>query len=822
MATSNSIPSAAQALELARSGDMAGAQAMLQAAAAYNAAPVAPPSQYDYGPFLPPSYVPPTAPPVTAPPAAEPTLYIGSQPTSYSTTTTAAPPVAPVVDTNPPAVQQTQPAAAVTYQQAIAFRDSPIGSQIPRIERLLRPSNWNNLNGDLKSKYLKEIGEAINDPIKYSSDRLKEDAASYLVFQNIPGGGGTAKAEARDLKSNIDKYVTFLQNNGQSQAAIESIVTKGSIEGAKRLEEQVDRMSDVSVIDRIADFGLQVGLATATAGLSLPAQIGVNAALQLANDANPADIVRNVVATITANSLTYGIPGIESSNIIPKTLNEINTAIANLAPNTISPTVASALINAERQAVAALITKQDVAQNALAGAAGGAIADIAKLGFDDPLTQKAIGEYAKYNALGMSPVDAALMAGVDYAGDVATQTGQKTPDISTDEQANSYYKQFEEAFSQPRTPGIGSQLGEATAELSSIGGERLTSAVPGGIGTDQPLFDGSEFSVGVNQQAGPVKNIIVEGKTYQTRDITDASGTTTYYFDPIDKKVTARPVTSVGDTAGGTEIKTLAPVEVTGDKTFTPIDVSSGSFNKFSPTDLTTKQPIIIGGGKGGSGGSNVPIKPGISGVAGGGSTTGAIDTGGAGGGGAATGATTGGGGVATGAATGATTGATSGAVSGVTPAEEDGLSLLQRVNNGLRTDASSTGDKKLPPIEVTYEDETILNVPKLPPVEVTYEDETILKPPKIIEDTETTKKTEDTTVTKPPIEPVILDLISGNNFTKTRTRIPTTAERASMQALSQALSVGDPGEALFGSRLGRRKNVWNVESLRLKDELGG
>jgi len=799
MATSNSVPSAALAFELARLGDMAGAQAMLQAAAAYNAAPVAPPSQYDYGPFLPPSYVPPTAPPVTAPPAAEPTIYIGSQPTSYSTTTTAAPPVAPVVDTAPPAVQQTQPAAAVTYQQAIAFRDSPIGSQIPRIERLLRPSNWNNLNGDLKSKYLKEIGEAINDPIKYSSDRLKEDAASYLVFQNIPGGGGTAKAEARDLKSNIDKYVTFLQNNGQSQAAIESIVTKGSIEGAKRLEEQVDRMSDVSVIDRIADFGLQVGLATATAGLSLPAQIGVNAALQLANDANPADIVRNVVATITANSLTYGIPGIESSNIIPKTLNEINTTIANLAPNTISPTVASALINAERQAVAALITKQDVAQNALAGAVGGTIADIAKLGFDDPLTQKAIGEYAKYNALGMSPVDAALMAGVDYAGDVATQTGQKTPGISTDEQANSYYKQFEEAFSQPRTPGIGSQLGEATAELSSIGGERLTSAVPGGIGTDQPLFDGSEFSVGVNQQAGPVKNIIVEGKTYQTRDITDASGTTTYYFDPIDKKVTARPVTSVGDTAGGTESK--ASFEVTGGKTFTPIDGSSGSFNKFSPTDLTTKQPIIIGGGE--SGGSNVPIKPGISGVAGGGSTTGAVDT-------------------ITGAATGATTGATSGAVSGVTPAEEDGLSLLQRVNNGLRTDASSTGDKKLPPVEVTGDKETILNVPKLPPTEVTYEDETILKPPKIIEDTETTKKTEDTTVTKPPIEPVILDLISGNNFTKTRTRIPTTAERASMQALSQALSVGDPGEALFGSRLGRRKNVWNVESLRLKDELGG
>lgn len=169
-------------------------------------AAVVPPSQYNYGPFLPPNYVPPTAasvttaaPPPPPSPVAAPTLYIGSQPTSYSTTTIA-----------PPAVQQAQPATTVTYQQAIAFRDSPIGSQIPRIERLLRPSNWNNLNSGLKSKYLKEIAEAINDPIKYSSDRLKEDAASYLVFENIPGGGGTAKAEAKDLKSNIDKYVTFL------------------------------------------------------------------------------------------------------------------------------------------------------------------------------------------------------------------------------------------------------------------------------------------------------------------------------------------------------------------------------------------------------------------------------------------------------------------------------------------------------------------------------------------------------------------------------------------------------------------------------------
>jgi hypothetical protein len=859
MATSNSIPSAAQALELARSGDMAGAQAMLQAAAAYNAAPVAPPSQYDYGPFLPPSYVPPTAPPVTAPPAAEPTLYIGSQPTSYSTTTTAAPPAAPVT------------AAPVAAPKSIAPNiDSSTG--FPILDRNAIDETMNKYLTN--PSYVRSYGTNMMPSNIYRSNfdkfgwNVKSDASSILRGREIFGltsGYSTDQLinTAKIFNIPVENYYKKITDRGRTSTVIDNInllkeidkktdgmyYVTNSIDGTNkhasvfykddgtgRLIPQKDAEGNPVATTFTAETvkksnwydlpleALRVGApmvisayVTGNPNFTFTQQVGINAAAQLASGAPPEDVVRNITATVAANSLTAGIPGVESSKIIPKTLNEINKNIANLFPNTVSPTTASALINAERQAVAALITGQDVGQNAIAGAVGGAIADIAQFAVDDPLVQKAIGEYTKYTTLGVSPVDAALMAGVDYAGDVSNQPKQKTPGTSTDEQANSYYKQFEEAFSQPRTPGIGSQLGEATAELSSIGGERLTSAVPGGIGTDQPLFDGSEFSVGVNQQAGPVKNIIVEGKTYQTRDITDASGTTTYYFDPIDKKVTARPVTSVGDTAGGTEIKTLSPVEVTGGKTF-------------DPTDLTAKQPIIIGGGKGGSGGSNVPIKPGISGVAGGGSSTGAVD--------AITGATG-----ATGAGTGAITGATAGStgavgggggagggggggfVGGVAPTEQDGLSLLQRVNDGFRTNTGSTGvDKKLPPVEVTYEDEIILNTPKLPPVEVTYEDETILKPPKIIEDTETTKKTEDTTVTKPPIEPVILDLISGNNVTKTttKTRVPTTAERASMQALSQALSVGDPGEALFGSRLGRRKNVWNVESLRLKDELGG
>jgi hypothetical protein len=44
----------------------------------------------------------------------------------------------------------------------------------------------------------------------------------------------------------------------------------------------------------------------------------------------------------------------------------------------------------------------------------------------------------------------------------------------------------------------------------------------------------------------------------------------------------------------------------------------------------------------------------------------------------------------------------------------------------------------------------------------------------------------------------------------------------AGSAALSQALSVGDPGALYLGKKGKERKPVWNVESLKLKDELGG
>jgi hypothetical protein len=139
-------------------------------------------------------------------------------------------------------------------------------------------------------------------------------------------------------------------------------------------------------------------------------------------------------------------------------------------------------------------------------------------------------------------------------------------------------------------------------------------------------------------------------------------------------------------------------------------------------------------------------------------------------------------------------------------PQDIDGLNLIRRVRTGTEVDEGG----KLPTVEVTAQRE-----------------EDISEPQRLITEEQDQTPAEEPEVQRPINSPVLLGLlgggISGRFQTAQRTqRTPNEREAASMQALSQALSVGDPGDALFGSGLGRRRNVWNVESLRLKDELGG
>ena len=129
-------------------------------------------------------------------------------------------------------------------------------------------------------------------------------------------------------------------------------------------------------------------------------KIVASGAIQLATGAKPEDVIRNVIASTASNQ------------ILPSVLNKLNTAISEQFPDGIDKTVKSALINAERQAVAATVTGQDVSQAALAGFAGGTVADLAQWGaqvaapkmenVDTKSIGIAAGEYAQYKVAGYS------------------------------------------------------------------------------------------------------------------------------------------------------------------------------------------------------------------------------------------------------------------------------------------------------------------------------------------------------------------------------------------------------------------------------------
>jgi hypothetical protein len=63
-------------------------------------------------------------------------------------------------------------------------------------------------------------------------------------------------------------------------------------------------------------------------------------------------------------------------------------------------------------------------------------------------------------------------------------------------------------------------------------------------------------------------------------------------------------------------------------------------------------------------------------------------------------------------------------------------------------------------------------------------------------------------------------DRPAGTTYDVSMTGMPSGG--AGSQALSQALRLGDPGAPLFGTeKEGQRRNVWNVASLKVKDETG-
>jgi hypothetical protein len=164
-------------------------------------------------------------------------------------------------------------------------------------------------------------------------------------------------------------------------------------------------------VKQIATNALTSYVAT-NPGLSTVQKVAASASIQLATGAKPEDVIRNVAASVAAAQ-------------IPDVLKGINEEISKSAPNLVQDTVKSAMVNAERQAVAAAINGQNVAQNALAGAIGGTVADVGLLATDNKAIARSVGEYAQYKSAGYSDEQALTKAVQGYASESAKAEAAK-------------------------------------------------------------------------------------------------------------------------------------------------------------------------------------------------------------------------------------------------------------------------------------------------------------------------------------------------------------------------------------------------------------
>lgn len=156
-----------------------------------------------------------------------------------------------------------------------------------------------------------------------------------------------------------------------------------------------------------------------------------------------------------------------------------------------------------------------------------------------------------------------------------------------------------------------------------------------------------------------------------------------------------------------------------------------------------------------------------------------------------------------TGGMTGGTTaGMATGTAGGTGTLSDRDRQMLDLTGIGTAPSAPSAQEpvSRLPEVEVTGTPEEE-PVGRLPTVEVTGEEEPITKQPS-------------------KIDRQLINYLYGN------LGFPVGLQQGGMapssSALAQALSVGDPGALYLGKKGKERKPVWNVESLKLTDELGG
>lgn len=231
---------------------------------------------------------------------------------------------------------------------------------------------------------------------------------------------------------------------------------------ASAKDQYGDRTGLLGFLDKVTPIAANLGAAVITGGLSLPQQIAINAVVGVAQGKSAQDIVRSIVGAVAASE-------------VGDVLKDVNAQIAAAGPNAIKPEVSAALINAERQAVNALVTKQDIGAAALAGAGGGAVASATSLATDSKAIQRAAGEYAQARLAGKTQFEALAISLSSFANQQEKDAAQQ--------------KVLDEAAKNPDIAKLeGNQVGALTGDQAGgTTGDPTNSLPPVTVTADQEL-----------------------------------------------------------------------------------------------------------------------------------------------------------------------------------------------------------------------------------------------------------------------------------------------------------------------------------------------
>jgi hypothetical protein len=459
------------------------------------------------------------------------------------------------------------------YNQALAFANSRQGKAIPGMANVIDELTYEvkrnpGRKGEARrqktvQQLISKINQAKEDPTSFVKSSLNTQIKNYLRAYIYAGKGSDRFfGTPATWKKEVNTSVNFLIQNKVPATEIQNIFTNAEGQQKALIEESIRLQSQQGFFDKLFNVAdnLIVGGLTSGLGLSPINAMALNSAIAIANGASVEDALKAGLAGLGANQ-------------VGQYLQTVNSITAN-------PIVNSALTNAAQSASAAAVLGQDIKTAALAGLAGGAVAGTLYKASDNAAISKAAGEYTQAIAAGQSPqmaMIAALSGFADTEMDEAKRKIETEADAinqtrKADAESKARQDQVVETFDQPKSPGVGTQIGDPTAELS--GGVQFGSRA-GAEGTDIVRdVDLPSISVKpyVPSDSDTLPTVEVTGTKPSVQDVATESA----FLDELKKAAISGDTQSLIDVTQNVKL----PSDLEGQKVAEPLKTENKEFNE--------------------------------------------------------------------------------------------------------------------------------------------------------------------------------------------------------------------------------------------------